>query len=67
MIEVTDYWFIEVVTVTNIDFEFTVGWDFDWYFMFTMIILRLWVDGLVTDITLVQIDEIWLILDGTVL
>jgi len=31
----------------------------NWYLMFTMIILRLWIDGLVTDISLVQMDEIW--------
>ena len=32
--------------------------DMDRYLMFTMIILRLWVDGLFTDISLVQMDEI---------
>ena len=30
-------------------------------------LLKLWVDGSVTDIALVHTDKIWLILDGTVL
>jgi len=33
--------------------------DVDWYLMFTRIILRSWVDGSVTDIASVQMDEIW--------
>ena len=31
LINVTDYWFIEVVTLSEIDFGFTDGWDFDWF------------------------------------
>jgi len=31
MIDITDYWFIEMVTLSEIDFEFTNRWDFDWF------------------------------------
>jgi len=51
IIDLLDSW----VTVPNY-------FDMDQYLMFTMIMLRLWIDGSVTDIALMQMDEIWLIL-----
>jgi len=59
---------MRVLIIDLLDLWVTVPdyFDMDHYLMFTMIILRLWIDGSVTDIALVQMDEIWLILDETI-